>query len=105
VAPIIGAKISNDWPHAAGGRRPESPWYADETFYAEPDFAIQIVHDGEIDATPTSKNIARVDFDRGMDVMQEKYPQHWADIINESDDANTADVFLQCVVFGEVIYG
>lgn len=37
--------------------------------------------------------------------MQEKYPQHWADIINESDDANTADVFLQCVVFGEVIYG
>lgn len=41
----------------------------------------------------------------GLQVMHDKYPHHWADFINQNDDAITGDVFLQCCVFGDAIYG
>ena len=41
----------------------------------------------------------------GMKIMARRYPQHFANVINENDDAETGDVFLQCCLFGEVIYG
>ena len=37
--------------------------------------------------------------------MAEKYPRHFTDMIQEQDDATTADVFFQCVVLQDVIYG
>lgn len=42
---------------------------------------------------------------RGLQLMAEKYPSHFGDFIAENDDAITADVFLQCCLFGEIIYG
>jgi len=42
---------------------------------------------------------------KGMSIMAQKYPKHWGDFIAENEDAVTGDVFLQCCVFGEVIYG
>ena len=50
----------------------------------------------------------RLDLDalaRGAKVMQEKHPQHFLDVLNENDDATTGDVFLQCCLFGELLYG
>jgi hypothetical protein len=41
---------------------------------------------------------------KGIQVMSEKYPSHFGDLISKDFDGNTADVFLQCVIFGEVIY-
>jgi hypothetical protein len=41
----------------------------------------------------------------GLQVMAVKYPRHWQDFIQENADACTADVFLQCCLFGEVIFG
>ena len=41
---------------------------------------------------------------RGLKVMAEKYPEHFADWRNEDDDATTADVYLQCCLFGEIVY-
>lgn len=41
---------------------------------------------------------------RGLEVMAEKYPQHFVDITSGAD-AITGDVFLQCALFGEIIYG
>lgn len=41
----------------------------------------------------------------GLKVMAQKYPKAWADFMNENDDAETGDIFLQCICFGEVIYG
>lgn len=43
--------------------------------------------------------------EKGLKIMAEKYPRHFADVMNENDDACTGDVFLQCCVFGDVIYG
>lgn len=42
---------------------------------------------------------------KGWKVIKEKYPQHYHDAINDNHDAVTADVFLQCCLFGGVIYG
>jgi len=42
---------------------------------------------------------------RGWKVMHDDYPSHYGDAISENDDAGTGDVYLQCCLFGEVIYG
>lgn len=42
---------------------------------------------------------------QGLRTMANKYPTHFMDFINENDDAETADVFLQCCIFGEIVYG
>jgi hypothetical protein len=42
---------------------------------------------------------------RGLDTMAKDHPQHLADFLAENEDAETGDVFLQCCIFGEVVYG
>lgn len=42
---------------------------------------------------------------KGIEVMRTKYPLHFADFIEESDDAGTGDCFVQCCLFGEMVYG
>lgn len=42
---------------------------------------------------------------KGIRTMARKYPRHFGDFIDENDDAITADVFLQCCLYGETIYG
>jgi len=43
---------------------------------------------------------------KGWKVFAEKYPWHFANAIVECHaDAETGDVFLQCCLFGELIYG
>jgi hypothetical protein len=41
----------------------------------------------------------------GLQVMADKYTRHWHDFINDNEDADTGDVFLQCCLYGEVIFG
>lgn len=41
----------------------------------------------------------------GLETMAEKYPKHFADFLEENDDNDTADVFVQCALLGDVIYG
>ena len=41
---------------------------------------------------------------QGIRRMAKLYPKHYADFINEDDDAITGDVFLQCCLYGKVIY-
>jgi hypothetical protein len=36
--------------------------------------------------------------------MASKYPRHFADLLNDSADVNTANVFIECCLFGDVIY-
>lgn len=40
----------------------------------------------------------------GLDVLASYYPRHFADLVNENGDSMTANVLLQCSVFGELIY-
>lgn len=41
----------------------------------------------------------------GLKVMAEKYPSHFSDFLEENYDATTGDVFLQCCLLGEIVYG
>lgn len=43
--------------------------------------------------------------ENGTNTMAEKYDWHFMDVIMENDDAVTADVWLQCVLLDEVVYG
>jgi hypothetical protein len=48
----------------------------------------------------TIKNVKR-----GLELMRDQYPHHYADLVEEQDDLITGDVWLQLAVFGELIYG
>lgn len=49
-------------------------------------------------------HITLADVEKGLKLMQEQYPRHYADLVEEEDDAITGDVWLQLTVFGELIY-
>ena len=40
-----------------------------------------------------------------LQIMADKYPKHFADIMDDNADQGTGDVLLQCAVFGKLIYG
>lgn len=62
--------------------------------------------DGEGEFPESAKHrITIADVEKGLKLMQEQYPHHYADLVEEEDDAITGDVWLQLAVFGELIYG
>jgi hypothetical protein len=42
---------------------------------------------------------------RGLEIMAEKYKHHFSDMMAETGDAITADVFFQLCIMGKIIYG
>ena len=42
---------------------------------------------------------------KGLQTMAKNHPRHFKNFIEENDDAETGDVFLQCCLFNKVIYG
>ena len=42
---------------------------------------------------------------KAMQLMAKEYTNHFDDLIQQNDDATTADVFLHLALFGDVIYG
>lgn len=62
--------------------------------------SVVITHDDTEQHTLTRESIGV-----GLAVLAEQYPRHMNDIIIENYDADTADAFLQCCLFGELVYG
>jgi hypothetical protein len=60
------------------------------------------LNDGE---EPVKHHITLDDVKKGLELMRDLYPRHWADLVEENDDLITGDVWLQLTVFGELIYG
>ena len=54
---------------------------------------------------PTKHYLTLKDVRKGLRLMSKEYPHHYADLVEENDDAITGEVWLQLAVFGEVIYG
>lgn len=44
-------------------------------------------------------------FEDGLTVMAKEHPRHFGELVADTGDATTADVFLQCCLFGKVLYG
>lgn len=58
------------------------------------------------DGFPEGKNtLDRDSLKEGLSLMAEKYPKHFSYFMDENEDANTGDIFLQLCVFGEVVFG
>ena len=41
----------------------------------------------------------------GLEIMAKKYPYHYGNVVGDNFDAETADVFLQCCLYGDIIFG
>lgn len=64
-----------------------------------------LILDKEGDDTDKVYRLDLLAIEKGLAVFAAKYPRHFADWLAEKDDATTGDVFLQCCLFGEAIYG
>lgn len=42
---------------------------------------------------------------KGLELMAKEYPYHMKNFIEENEDAETGDVFLQLCLFGEIVFG
>lgn len=63
---------------------------------------------GEADSVPEHPQpwiLNRESLERGLQVMADKYPHHYANFVQENEDAETGDVYLQCCVLGEIVFG
>ena len=73
-----------------------------------PAYVLTTIKDGGLvlwDTENEKHTLTREKLLNGFDVMAQKYPHHFRNIVDENDDAETADVLLQCALFGEIIYG
>jgi len=86
---------------------PRSVW-GDGTVYKHVDYPLtggavlcQVTDEDE----PEKLVLDGAAIERGLKLMAEKWPRHWADFIGENEDASTGDVFVQMCLLGEVVYG
>ena len=56
---------------------------------------------------PKRLTLDRAALERGLQLMANDpdYKHHFANFLNETDDAETGDVFIQFAVLGKVVYG
>lgn len=52
-----------------------------------------------------SYTLTREKLSRGLHLMAAKAPRQFGEFLADDADAITADVFLQCAVLGDIIYG
>lgn len=62
-----------------------------------------IITDGYGDEGP--KRVDRSVMEQALQLMASTCPSHFKDFIEDNDDAETGDVFLQLCCFGELVYG
>lgn len=86
---------------------PRVVWYADPAFWLGGGEATVTYDDpNENEGTfGATKIVNRAALVLGLASMAAKAPRHFADLLNENDDAETHDVFMQYVVLGEIVYG
>jgi hypothetical protein len=79
-------------------------WYADPKFYDAP-FVIEIVEvDDETTGHQTKHQIGNDRMAAGLAVMASEFGHLFEQITGDNIDAPCADIFLQCIVFGEEKY-
>ncbi len=81
------------------------PWYSRPAVY-ESEFVIEVHEsDDTREEGVAVHSLTRPSFQRGLRLMAKYGGQHFGDMMAETDDATTADVFLQFVALGEIRYG
>jgi hypothetical protein len=72
--------------------------------YADPDKSYRGMIVTETNGKKRSAIIDRAAIKRGLAIMAKDHRDSFDDIL-ERADKNTADVFVQCIVLGDVVYG
>lgn len=82
-------------------------WYSTEIYWQSAGLAsLEYDHPDDDEGTfGGSITIGLPEFTKGLAAMSAKAPTHFANLVSENDDAIAHDVFMQMVVFGEIIYG
>lgn len=81
------------------------PLYAENDFWAKGGRIILTYDDPEDEENRATKEVGLPEIKAGLRSMAEKSSGHFNDLLTENDDAITHDVFIQHVLFGEVVYG
>lgn len=84
-----------------------NPLYAETDFWAKGG-RMKLSYDNPDspgDSEKASKEIGLLEIREGLRSMAAESLRHFNDLLNENDDAITHDVFIQHVLFSEVIYG
>jgi hypothetical protein len=89
-------------PASIGDGDKYSHWYYDAKFWEDETCSIAVWDSEDEDKRHV---VTREMVTKGVQTMAEKYPDHFKDLVTMEGDANTGDVLLQCIVFGELIYG
>lgn len=101
---------SNYWYTIARFTTPKTPWRfpGDTEVFKHIGYPLAkggavIIADKEDEEKEYTLDLAAVR--KGWTIFKRDYARHYADVLKENADATTGDVFLQCCLFGEVIYG
>lgn len=105
---------SSDWLHQADYIGPKTPdptrklvWWGHEELFDE-SYKITVKYDDpeREEGDSATKIIGWDQIIEGAMTMAMKYPDLYGEAHSDGNwDANTADVFMQCVVMGDCIYG
>jgi hypothetical protein len=83
------------------------PWYSDSAVF-EGSFEIALEFDdpSEYEGFGNGRKvITEADVRNGFEIMRRDHPKQFAKVMGGTGDADTSDVFLQCCLFGEAVYG
>src|SRR4029077_13030637 len=95
---------SNYWCQVKELVYPEGKTEADFTYLFELPFkggAVKVTADGERKVY----TLDRKALDQGWVTFRDDCARHYADAMCDTADAITGDVFLQCCLFGEIVFG
>jgi len=92
----------------SGKQDPRSPvvWWGHPELYASP-FKIKIVYDREQDAEGEGGGAMTINSYRirvGLQTLASEYPHVFKEIVDDNIDALIGDAFVQCCVFGKLVY-
>jgi len=63
-----------------------------------------LLNDNE-DGPGETIRVSKEDLIEGLKIMATKFPKHFQNFVNENDDVETSDVYFQCCVLKDVVYG
>lgn len=103
--------------HSMKKEQPDGYWYADQTFLGG-QFRLQILevadenlYDRDLDEAGNIKSgafklhtVTDKHFAKGLEVMAQKFPYQFGQIMKNDIDAPCADAFLQSLLFGDEKY-
>ena len=117
---VFDSGASNYWVHEVNYEMPEDPdwswctpreredWESSRKVYVAAMCGGHIdwvlLNDDE-DGPGETVRTHKAEMIKGLSIMAERYPWHLRNILEDNDDAETSDVFAQCCVLGEIVFG